>query len=98
MKLVCYIQEPTVKITPRPLNLLLQVYHLIFLPNSLFSNDILFDILELHILYLILERTIHVMEYLLLIVSFYSFIERLALSRGRNPDLPPNLNKVTQTL
>ena len=35
---------------------------------------------------------------LLLIVSFYSFIEKLALARGHNPDQPPNLKKVTRTL
>ena len=35
---------------------------------------------------------------LLLIISFYSFIEKLAILRGCNPDLPPNLNKVTRTI
>ncbi len=35
---------------------------------------------------------------LLLIVSFYSFIEKLARQRGLNPDIPPNLNKVTRTV
>ena len=35
---------------------------------------------------------------LLLIVSFYSFIEKLACQRGLNPDIPPNLNKVTKTV
>jgi glucosamine--fructose-6-phosphate aminotransferase (isomerizing) len=35
---------------------------------------------------------------LLLIISFYSFIEKLARQRGLNPDLPPNLNKVTKTV
>ena len=31
------------------------------------------------------------------LVSFYSFVETLARARGRNPDAPPNLRKVTQT-
>lgn len=35
---------------------------------------------------------------LLLIVTFYSFIENLARQRGLNPDIPPNLNKVTRTI
>ena len=35
---------------------------------------------------------------LLLIVSFYSFVEKLARQRGLNPDIPPNLNKVTRTV
>lgn len=35
---------------------------------------------------------------LLLIVSFYVFIERLARERGLDPDSPPNLRKVTATL
>ena len=35
---------------------------------------------------------------LVLIVSFYSFIEALARARGLNPDLPPHLRKVTRTL
>lgn len=34
---------------------------------------------------------------LALIVSFYSFIEALARQRGLNPDVPRNLNKVTET-
>ncbi|MBL4646459.1 MAG: SIS domain-containing protein [Rhizobiales bacterium] len=33
-----------------------------------------------------------------LIVSFYAFIERLAVERGINPDTPRNLNKVTETV
>lgn len=33
-----------------------------------------------------------------LIVSFYAFIERLALERGLNPDTPRNLKKVTETV
>ncbi len=35
---------------------------------------------------------------LVLAVSFYSFIEALARARGLNPDLPPHLRKVTETL
>lgn len=35
---------------------------------------------------------------LALIVSFYAFIERLAVERGINPDLPRNLKKVTETV
>ena len=35
---------------------------------------------------------------LALIVSFYSFIERLARERGINPDTPRNLKKVTETV
>ena len=33
-----------------------------------------------------------------LIVSFYAFVNKLALERGLNPDLPRNLKKVTHTL
>lgn len=35
---------------------------------------------------------------LLAIVSFYAFIEELARRRGKNPDVPPNLRKVTETV
>jgi glucosamine--fructose-6-phosphate aminotransferase (isomerizing) len=35
---------------------------------------------------------------LALIVSFYGFVEAFARHRGLNPDAPPNLNKVTETL
>lgn len=35
---------------------------------------------------------------LLAIQSFYRAVNALALARGRNPDLPPHLNKVTETL
>lgn len=35
---------------------------------------------------------------LVLVVSFYSFIEQLARRRGLNPDTPPNLRKVTETV
>lgn len=35
---------------------------------------------------------------LALIVSFYAFIERLSIERGINPDMPPNLKKVTETV
>ncbi|MGR3292304.1 MAG: SIS domain-containing protein, partial [Paracoccaceae bacterium] len=33
-----------------------------------------------------------------LIVSFYAFIEKLAAERGIDPDAPPNLKKVTETV
>ena len=35
---------------------------------------------------------------LLLIVAFYIFIEKLARARGANPDSPPNLRKITETV
>ena len=35
---------------------------------------------------------------LLLIISFYAFIEELARRRGLDPDVPPNLRKVTETV
>lgn len=35
---------------------------------------------------------------LALIVSFYAFVEAFARHRGLDPDTPPNLNKVTETL
>lgn len=35
---------------------------------------------------------------LLLVVGFYSFVEMLARDLGRNPDVPPHLNKVTDTV
>lgn len=35
---------------------------------------------------------------LLLIVSFYAFVEQLSRDRGLNPDIPPKLRKVTKTL
>ncbi|MEE7548625.1 iron dicitrate transport regulator FecR, partial [Xanthomonas sp. Kuri4-1] len=35
---------------------------------------------------------------LLTIQSFYRAINALALLRGHNPDLPPHLNKVTETV
>jgi len=37
-------------------------------------------------------------EPLLLIQSFYRFANALALSRGRDPDRPPHLRKVTETV
>ncbi|KQZ82943.1 aminotransferase [Mesorhizobium sp. Root157] len=37
-------------------------------------------------------------EPLALIVSFYSFVEAFARHRGLNPDAPPNLHKVTETV
>ncbi len=33
-----------------------------------------------------------------LIVSFYAMVEKVAADRGINPDVPPNLSKVTQTV
>jgi len=35
---------------------------------------------------------------LVFIQSFYNFVNALALSRGQNPDQPPFLNKVTETM
>lgn len=35
---------------------------------------------------------------LLTIQSFYRALDALALRRGYNPDLPPHLNKVTETV
>ncbi len=35
---------------------------------------------------------------LLLIQSFYRMVNELSLRRGFNPDVPPHLNKVTETL
>ncbi len=35
---------------------------------------------------------------LLLIISYYKFVEQLARIKGLNPDNPPNLKKVTETL
>ncbi len=35
---------------------------------------------------------------LLTVQSFYRAINALALRRGHNPDLPPHLNKVTETV
>ena len=35
---------------------------------------------------------------LTLIVSFYAFVEAFARHRGLNPDQPPNLRKVTETI
>ncbi len=44
-------------------------------------------------------RTGHpLLDPLVLIVSFYVMVERLAAARGINPDMPRNLKKVTQTL
>ena len=38
------------------------------------------------------------LEPLLALQSFYLFASALALARGLNPDAPPHLTKVTQTL
>jgi glucosamine--fructose-6-phosphate aminotransferase (isomerizing) len=35
---------------------------------------------------------------LVLVVSFYRFVEALARRRGFNPDTPPHLRKVTETI
>ena len=35
---------------------------------------------------------------LALIVSFYGFVEALSRHRGLNPDVPPALKKVTETV
>jgi glucosamine--fructose-6-phosphate aminotransferase (isomerizing) len=35
---------------------------------------------------------------LVLIVSFYGFVEALARRRGFNPDHPPHLKKITETV
>ncbi len=37
-------------------------------------------------------------EPVLMIQSFYRMASALALARGHNPDSPPHLNKVTETL
>jgi glucosamine--fructose-6-phosphate aminotransferase (isomerizing) len=39
-----------------------------------------------------------VLEPLLIVQSFYRMVNALALARGRNPDQPPYLNKVTETV
>lgn len=39
-----------------------------------------------------------VIEPLLFAQSFYGMVNALSLARGRDPDRPPNLNKVTETL
>ena len=39
-----------------------------------------------------------VTDALTLIVSFYGFVEMLSRQRGFNPDKPPHLKKVTETL
>jgi glucosamine--fructose-6-phosphate aminotransferase (isomerizing) len=38
------------------------------------------------------------LEPMLLIQSFYRMAATLALARGFNPDKPPHLNKITETL
>ena len=44
-------------------------------------------------------RTDHALtDPLALVVSFYAFVEKLALQRGGNPDNPRNLKKVTETV
>jgi glucosamine--fructose-6-phosphate aminotransferase (isomerizing) len=39
-----------------------------------------------------------VIEPLLQAQSFYRLVNALSLERGRDPDRPPNLSKVTETL
>ena len=39
-----------------------------------------------------------VLEPMLMVQSFYRMVNALALARGRNPDQPPYLNKVTETV
>jgi len=39
-----------------------------------------------------------VIEPLLMIQSFYRMANALAIARGLDPDAPPHLNKVTETL
>jgi glucosamine--fructose-6-phosphate aminotransferase (isomerizing) len=39
-----------------------------------------------------------VLEPMLIVQSFYRMVNALALARGRNPDEPPYLNKVTETV
>ena len=39
-----------------------------------------------------------VIEPLLFIQSFYRMANALSLARGRDPDVPPHLSKVTETL
>lgn len=38
------------------------------------------------------------LEPLLLIQSFYRLVNHLSVARGFDPDRPPHLNKVTETL
>jgi glucosamine--fructose-6-phosphate aminotransferase (isomerizing) len=44
------------------------------------------------------ERADPAIEPMLMIQSFYRAAEALAVARGRDPDRPPHLNKVTETL
>jgi glucosamine--fructose-6-phosphate aminotransferase (isomerizing) len=39
-----------------------------------------------------------VLQPMLMIQTFYRFVDALALARGRNPDRPPHLRKVTETV
>jgi glucosamine--fructose-6-phosphate aminotransferase (isomerizing) len=39
-----------------------------------------------------------VLEPMLIVQSFYRMVNALALARGRNPDQPPYLQKVTETV
>jgi glutamine---fructose-6-phosphate transaminase (isomerizing) len=44
------------------------------------------------------EAANSVLEPMLIVQSFYRMVNALALARGRNPDQPPYLNKVTETV
>ncbi len=44
------------------------------------------------------ESASPVLEPMLFVQSFYRMVNALALARGRNPDQPPYLNKVTETV
>ncbi|HXV39930.1 MAG TPA: SIS domain-containing protein [Steroidobacteraceae bacterium] len=44
------------------------------------------------------ERSDSAIEPILMIQSFYPLANALAIARGRNPDQPPHLHKVTETL
>ena len=44
------------------------------------------------------EATDAVLEPMLMVQSFYRMVNALALARGRNPDQPPYLHKVTETV
>jgi glucosamine--fructose-6-phosphate aminotransferase (isomerizing) len=39
-----------------------------------------------------------ILEPMLIVQSFYRMVNALALARGRNPDQPPYLHKVTETV
>lgn len=48
--------------------------------------------------YILLPNSLHpICDPLIAIHAFYPLVAKLALARGKNPDLPPNLQKVTKT-